>query len=163
MTRSHRLAFAMLSAALFTAGCVSTARARARPRRGPGVRPHQRDHDLRQGRRVPCRERRRSEGGRRGDLGHREVRDRVVWVMDGDAIHVNYGRLLADARVSRARYSVMANARGCPERSPPCADYATLPSSASACSSHNRMSISRYILVAAARCSWACSRWSVRR
>jgi hypothetical protein len=35
--------------------------------------------------------------------------------------------------------------------------------SASACSSQNCMSISRYIVVAVVRCSWACSRWPVRR
>jgi hypothetical protein len=35
--------------------------------------------------------------------------------------------------------------------------------SASACSSQNRMSISRYILVAVVRCSRACSRSPVRR
>jgi hypothetical protein len=35
--------------------------------------------------------------------------------------------------------------------------------SASACSSQKRMSISRYIVVAVVRCSWACSRWPVRR
>jgi hypothetical protein len=34
---------------------------------------------------------------------------------------------------------------------------------ASACSSQNRMSISRYIVVAVVRCSRACSRWPVRR
>ena len=36
-------------------------------------------------------------------------------------------------------------------------------SSASACSSQNRMSISRYIVVAVVRCSCACSRLPVRR
>jgi hypothetical protein len=36
-------------------------------------------------------------------------------------------------------------------------------SSASACSSQNRMSISWYIVAAVARCSRACSRWPVRR
>ena len=35
--------------------------------------------------------------------------------------------------------------------------------SASACSSQNRMSISRYIVVAAVRCSCACSRLPVRQ
>ena len=35
--------------------------------------------------------------------------------------------------------------------------------SASACSSQNRMSISRYIVVAVVRCSRACSRLPVRR
>ena len=38
------------------------------------------------------------------------------------------------------------------------AAHASAPISASACSSQNRMSISRYIVVAVVRCSWACWR-----
>ena len=37
------------------------------------------------------------------------------------------------------------------------------PISVSACSSHNRMSISRYIVVEVVRCSLACSHLPVRR
>ena len=37
------------------------------------------------------------------------------------------------------------------------AAHASTLISASACSSQNRMSISRYIVVAVVRCSWACS------
>ena len=41
--------------------------------------------------------------------------------------------------------------------------YTRACNSASACSSQNRMSISRYIVVAVVRCSCACSRSPVRR